>query len=294
MSTPQASRRPILLLALGAAGGLAMAAFGLLEHPPGPALPSRAVATVNGTPIGAQELARLVAGVESDTGRPADDAMRRHVLERLVDEELLVQRGLELGLASRDRRVRADLVAAVIRQVVVEAEDEEPTPEALRAFYASERALFTSPGRLHVRQVFVRVPREAGLPAARARAAEAVARLRGGEPLDAVRRALGDASPAPLPDAALPPRTLREYLGPAALRAAQALAPGQVSEPVRSGSGLHVLVLAAREPAAAPPLAEIEEEVRAAWRRRRGERALRAYLDELRERAELRLATGAP
>ena len=41
------------------------------------------------------------------------------VEERLIDEELLVARGLELGLARRDPRVRKDLTASVIDAVAV-------------------------------------------------------------------------------------------------------------------------------------------------------------------------------
>ena len=38
-------------------------------------------------------------GVEGDLRNPIDDAMRRRVLDRMIDEELLVQRALDLGLA---------------------------------------------------------------------------------------------------------------------------------------------------------------------------------------------------
>jgi hypothetical protein len=54
--------------------------------------------------------------------------------------------------------------------------------------------------------------------------------------------------------------------------------------------GFHVLELVEREPDRLPPLDEILEEVRADYRRRRGDRALRSYLDELRRQADVRLA----
>ncbi|MCA9511966.1 MAG: peptidyl-prolyl cis-trans isomerase, partial [Myxococcales bacterium] len=107
--------------------------------------------------------------------------------------------------------------------------------------------------------------------------------LAAGEPFERVRDELGDAEISPLPDVLLPPLKLREYVGPTALRAAMELAPGGVSAPVRSGTGVHVLVLVEREDAHVPPFDEIEEQVRAEWRRRRGDDALRAYLDGLRE-----------
>ena len=68
------------------------------------------------------------------------------------------------------------------------------------------------------------------------------------------------------------------------------LEPGGVSDPVRSATGYHVIQLVDREKGRVPLLAEIEGEVRAELVRRAGDRALREYLDELRERADVRIA----
>jgi parvulin-like peptidyl-prolyl isomerase len=283
-----ASPRALWLLAGGVALGLAGAAFGLLRGGGGPGLPADAVAAVNGEPIPADEYERTLAAFAADRRAPLGDEDRRHVLDRMIEEELLVQRGLELGLARHDRRVRADLTSALIASVVSEAEERAPDASELEAFYAAELGFFARPGRLRVRQVLVRAGGDAA--AAEARAGQAAARLRAGEELARVAAELGDPEDAPLPDALLPPVKLREYLGPTALRALLALEAGQVSEPVRSEAGWRVLVVAEREEEYAPPLAEIEEQVRAEWVRRQGERALREYLDELRGRADVRLA----
>jgi parvulin-like peptidyl-prolyl isomerase len=285
---PRRSSRPIWLLAAGAVLGLAWAALGLLERGGGGALPADAVASVNGEPVPADDYARMLAALASDRRDPLDDEDRRHVLDRMVDEELLVQRALELGLARHDRRVRADLTSALIASVVSEAEERQPSASEIEAFYAETRDFFARPGRLRARQVLVRA--DADSDAARARADQAAARLRAGEELARVASELGDPEDAPLPDALLPPMKLREYLGPTALRTLLGLAPGAVSEPVRSEAGWRVLVLVEREAEWAPPLAEIEEQVRAEWVRRQGEIALREYLDELRRRADVRLA----
>jgi parvulin-like peptidyl-prolyl isomerase len=292
--TPQAARSSLAWLVAGVALGLAAAGFGLLSGEGATALPPGAAARVNGTLIAADELERLIEGLESDTRRPASDEARRRVLDRMIDEELLVQRGLALGLAASDRRVRADLTAAVIRSVVVEAEDERPGEAELRAFYAEEREFFTQPGRLHVRQIFFRVPTRDDEEAAAARAAEAHRRVAAGEAFEAVAAEAGDPPVSPLPDAPLPPTKLREYLGPTALRAVLELAPGAVAAPVRSGIGWHVLKLVEAEPPAAPPFEEIADSVRAEWVRRAGDRALRRYLDELREAADVAVAPGLP
>jgi parvulin-like peptidyl-prolyl isomerase len=284
--------RSSCLLALGSGLGLALAAGGLLAsgRDPGRDLPPGAVAQVNGVPIRAEDYRRALAAVTADRREPPDPELRRHVLDRLVDEELLVQRGLALGLVRVDPRVRRELAAAVIAAAVAEGGAGEPSPEELTVLYETEGGFFAGGARLHVRQVFV--PAEA--PEAEERAREAARRLRAGEALEAVRTALGAPEPVPLPDAPLPAAKLADYLGPTALRTALGLTPGRVSEPVRSAAGHHVLLVVRRDGAAVPPLAAVEAEVRAEWHRRASERALHTYLDQLRLEAEVTIAPALP
>ena len=287
-ASPFPSRRPLLWLASGAVAGVALAAWGLLGTAASrSALPRGVVASVNGKLIQADDWGRLVEGLESDTREPASPELRRRVLDRMIDEELLVQRGVELGLIESDRRVRADLTQAMIQSIVVETEDEKPSEQELRRFYTEEAAFFTQPGRVRAAQVFFRVRAPADDGAAATRAAEAQRRLVAGEPFEQVRAALGDAEVSPLPDALLPPAKLREYVGPTALRAVMELAPGAISAPVRSGTGYHVFRLVEREEPQLPPYEQIAEHVRAEWVRRAGDRALRGYLDDLREQAQV-------
>ncbi len=281
------TRRPIALLVVGAALGALLAAVGL-SAPDVESLPPEAVAVVNGTVIRRDDFARSLEALAADTRAPLDAADRRRVLDRLIEEELLVQRGLLLDLPRHDRRVRADLTRTVIDGVVSEADDGEPDEAALRRFHAEHADFFAGPGRVRVRQVFVRAL-PPGDAAAQARAEEAARKLRAGEAFETVRDALGDRAPLPVPDALLPPTKLRDYLGPTALRTVLELAPGATSDPVRSASGYHVLQLLEVQPDTAPPFEAVRAQVLAEYRRRAGERALRTYLDELRAGADVRI-----
>jgi len=284
--------RGSVLLAIGAGAGIALAATGLVASgvTRGRGLPPGAVARVNGALLRADDYTRSLDALERDRRGGAEPADRRFVLDRLIDEELLVQRGLELGLARQDARVRRDLTAAVIDAVVTEHEDGTPPDAELEAFYRRERDFFARPGRLRVRQLWCRADTAADAPSAEARARAAAASLRAGEDFAGVRARLGDAEIAPLPDALLPPAKLLDHLGPTALRAALELETGAVSDPVRSATGYHVLQVVEREAEWVPPREEIGDEVVAEYRRRRGERALRAYLDGLRARADVEIA----
>jgi parvulin-like peptidyl-prolyl isomerase len=288
------SARSQLWLVLGAAAGVAAAGYGVLGPSQGPELPEGAVASVNGIAISADTYTRLVEGFESDTREAASEEMRRRILDRLIEEELLVQRGLAMGLAESDRRVRSDIVQAMIRSAVAESETETPSERELRAFYEEQRAFFTTPGRVRIEQLVVPVKDAADDAPARARAEEARARLDRGAALAAERDAHGGGELSPVPDALLPPAKLREYVGPTVLRVALDERVGEWSAPVRSGAGYHVLRVLEREPEHTPPLEEIREQVQAEWVRRGGDRALRGYLDELRDEADVRVAGELP
>lgn len=275
------------LLGLVAATGSLLASSERSESAAAARLPDGAVAAINGVPVRAADYERALSALASDRRNLVGDVERRFVLERLVDEELLVQRALELGLAQSDRTVRSQLVAVIVASVTEAAALREPSVDELRAFHAEHAEWFQEPARVHVRQIWIR-----GEPArrddeARRRAADAVARLRAGEPYAAVAEALGDKPVARVPDAPLPAAKLVEYAGPAALAALAEAADGTITDPLPLAGGFQVLQLVAQGSARVRPFDEVAGQVRAEYRRRAGEEALRRYLAELRERAEI-------
>lgn len=289
---PPPPRRPLWLLAAGTLAGALAAAAGLFAAGPQPSdsLPDDAAASVNGQIVSRDDYARLLSALASDKRGAVDAADRRFVLDRLVDEELLIQRGLELGLAHHDARVRKDLTMAMVESVVAEFRDLEVDSGALQDFFAANQDFFTRTGRYRVRQVWARAATLADGDAAFERARVAAERLRRGDPFEAVRAEHGDAEVAPLPDAPLPAAKLADYLGPTALRAVLELDVGGVSDPVRSSTGYHVLQLVERDGSAVPAFDDVRDQVLAEYRRREADSALRAYLADLRSRAEVELA----
>jgi len=299
-SARRQERRATWLLTLGAALGLCAAALGLLRSEPEVSLPADAVARVGDTLILRDDFLRLVAGFEQDTRAPSDDEIRRQILERMIEEELMVERALDLGLGRLDRRGRADLTASLISSIVSEVEGREPSESELRTYYAENDAYFTTPGRLRVRQIFVRGDAEAsresagatpsGPSSARERAQEIRRRLEAGEPWESIAEQLGDREISPIPNSMLPPQKLREYVGPTALEQILALDVGVVSEPIASGSGLHVVEVLEKTPASTPAFESVRAQVEADWRRRQGDAALRSYIDGLRANADVTIA----
>lgn len=239
-------RLPLWLLCGGAATGFLVAAIGIVA-PVGEALPPDpdAVAVVNGVAIEREDYARTLTGFAADSKNPLTDEGRRWVRECMIEEELLVQRGLDLGLAQKERSVRAAIVRAVITSATAEASAKEPDEKELRAYYEANGDRFTSTPRYRVRAFEFD-------DAASARAF-------------AARLAEGARAEAPmvagLPDAALPPAKLRDYIGPDALQSVATLAPGEITAPVATGGGFLVVKLVASEPGARLPFETARDEV---------------------------------
>jgi hypothetical protein len=278
------------LLVLGTVAGVALAGWGVVRSGSGAAsAPADAIAVVNGQPLSSDSFARFTAAVAAERrSTTLDLAERRRLLGRMIDEELLLQRGIALGLDRYEPTARSSIVSALIASVTADAEQEEPDEAALRKFYAENAGRFGSGPRLRVDVAFVAASvRPEAL--ARERAEQLAGRLRAGEDFAAVRGELGDSTVAALPEGALDLDTLRDYLGPTAARAASELAVGEVSAPVRGSAGYYVLVLRERLAEQTAPFESLREQVRAEYLRSRGETALSDYLAGLRDSAEIRV-----
>lgn len=273
------------LLALGAAAGVALAGWQLAGSP-GP-LAAEVAAEVNGVEIAAEELARALDSAAADArGSLAEDASAR-VLGRLVDQELLLQRALELDLPRRDPRLRNEIVTTLVATILDDAASEEPTEAELAAHLALHQERFAAEPRVRALQLFIAVGPGDDVAAAEARARGLAARVHDAGELLALR-SLGDPPPLSLPERLARHEELVAALGPTAARAAFELPAGAVSGPVRSGFGFHVLAVAERAERSEPTLAEVRAQVRADWVRRRGEARLAEVVQELRGGARIR------
>ncbi len=134
----QAAGTPdIRWLVAGALAGLLAAGFGILRQADsGNVLPANALARVNEQIITRDNYDRALARL--GTNNTSDDA-GAWVLQRLVDDELLVQRGLELGMARSDSAVRNAIIDSLIASVTAEADAASPGDEELQQ-YLSENA----------------------------------------------------------------------------------------------------------------------------------------------------------
>src|ERR1700686_1168709 len=131
----------MILLAGGALIGLAIAGYGLFtaKGTRSRGVPPEAVALVNQRQILRSD---FMTQTQSQFVLPFAQTTReqRHmVLEDMINEELAVQRGLEIDLPSYDPDVRNALVAGVELEVTADVLARQPTPEEMHAYYDEHR-----------------------------------------------------------------------------------------------------------------------------------------------------------
>ena len=282
-------RRAVLLLVAGAMAGIGLAAASIVRSGRAQSvLPEDGVAIVNGEVITQEAFAQFVGALASERKSiDLDAATRQRLLDRMIDEELLLQRGIELGLPRYERSARRAIVAAVVSAVTAEAEAAEPSEGELRTFYQDAAERFMRPGRIELDVAFVKDGSGPDVVASR-RAGELARRAREGEPFSALAAELGNATPLVPPREFIALDEVRERLGPSAALAVERLSPGEVSDPVRGAAGYFVIALRARTAPEPIPFEQARDSVRAEYLRSVGERALARYLGQLRASAEIR------
>lgn len=274
-----------LLLFLGLISGILLTAYGLLA-PGAMAEKSDAVAMVNGRPVGRDLYERVVAGVEADQGTLSPED-RRHVLERMIEEELLVQQAVSLGMASRDRMARGYLVQAMMDFVGQRAPAEPPDEAALREFFEEHPARFRRPGRIALETMSFDVTPGVADDAVRAQAAAARDAVVSGGAWAAVSRDMSDEPIVKVPVSPLGAANVLEYLGPTATREAFALKPGAVSQPIRTKTGYLLIRVTQRWDDTVPPFEAVREEAAQEWKTKHAADALREYVGDLRAGADI-------
>lgn len=282
-SSRRSDQHRVALLVGGALTGLVFAGIGLVTKwsVATDSLPPGAVARVGDRLVTELELERVALDLATDKRTPADGD-REYSLQRIIEEELLVQRGVELGFQDTAPNIRKALAAAVIAQVIAEAEAAAPSRKELRAFYDTDATFFAQSERWRVR--WLRAHKEN--PPIQTKQAVDGPLSAPCSSADAIHS--GDLEPVyELPNSLLPLGKLMDYMGPALARQATRMQPGECSAPVLVDDVYHVLYLEEYQPGQIPDFDSIVDVVESEYIRRTGEKALLDYLQWLRGRTEI-------
>jgi parvulin-like peptidyl-prolyl isomerase len=284
-------RRSLLFYATGAILGLGLAGFALFtaKGTTVRSFPPEDAALVNGRQILRSDFrtqTQIEAGVPFDQTTPEQ---RRKVLNEMIDEELLVQRGLEIDLAATDPDVRSAMVAGVDLQVDADVIAQQPTQQELTDYYNRHIDKYSSDGVMQV--VDMAMPIGTGkVEDAVARAQKASAELNQGAPLQKVSAEYGLKDSGRIDAGDNFDFAVKAKLGPDIYAAVKDLKAGQASAPVKQPDGVHVVLVTKRVTAVKLDYAKAQDEVWQDYKKAAREANERANLKYLMSRADITLA----
>lgn len=157
-----------------------------------------------------------------------------------------------------------------------------PSDADISAAYDKNQAAFMAPRALHVAQIYIATPPNADaatIDAARKKATDLATRARSGD-FAALAKANSQDKPSAANggDMGFVPETL---LMPQVRSAADALKPGQVSAPIQTATGFHVVKLIEVRAPAQRPLADVKEQIRTALRAQQTQQNAQAYIAKI-------------
>jgi parvulin-like peptidyl-prolyl isomerase len=241
----------MILLASGALIGLGVAGYGLFtaQGTRSHSVPPEDIALVNQRQILRSDFMTQVQTQYTTAFAQSSAEQRLKTLNDMIDEELMVQRGLEIDLPNFDPDVRNALVAGVELEVSADALAQQPTEAELRAYYQEHKDKYASEGVMQLRDLVAKTDASLAAQAARAVANQAVVAARSGQSLGWVIERFNLADSGRLMDAGhvdtgdIFQFAVRAKLDDALYNAAIALKDGEVSEPIDEPDGVHLIAM---------------------------------------------------
>ena len=268
-------------LLLGIFLGLIFIFLGILDNQTMDKTKTNVVALVNDHPILQSDLDLALKALSMNKDNSITPKQIKLVLDRLIDEQLLLQRGIELNLPQNSSPVRKIIVNSMIDSILSENNDFLIKKENLLSFYNENVAFFLPPKELRLKKLFIKISDpiidEDRLDVVREM-------LINGDDFDKVASLKGDSFLPEIPDTYLPERKLLDYLDPILVKNAFNLKDGQITSEIETNDGYHFLYLVDSKKGEPLPFDEMKEKVKAEYIRRSDEDALINYLNWLRDR----------
>ncbi|MDA9615039.1 GNAT family N-acetyltransferase [Pseudomonadota bacterium] len=205
------------------------------------------------------------------SGLIASDA--ENILERMIDEELLIQRAVDLGMLENDSELRSIIIQKMISSIIADTKNVRFSQEDLQTFFLSNQDFFAPSPKLHLLKLSFAESNSA-------QANKAREMLLAGNLASA--KQLADSDVIQLPNTLLPSTKIREYIGPLLTQEALKLSDNEVSQIIVSENQLHLLVVIKKLRESAGSFEEMYEEIESEYIRQQGEQMLDEYLMDLR------------
>lgn len=217
-------------------------------------------------------------GLSKDKRSPLTQKDKEYVLERMIEEELLIKRAIDLGVLNDNPMARGTIVQQMIKTIIAENARYEISDSELESFFQENSGFFTKSSRLRIQQIYFSNEqlKDDSLVVAK----KAYDLLKRGDDFESVSK-LGSPSALQIPNSLMTLSKVREYIGPSLMNLAKELEINSFTTPIEVSGGYKIIYLIDKELSSPPQFNDIKASVSSEFLKRKDDQSLRSYLENL-------------
>ena len=235
-------------------------------------------AKIEDTSIPMEKYLTQLDGLSKDKRSPLTQKDKEYVLERMIEEELLIKRAIDLGMLNDNPMARGTIVQQMIKTIIAENARYEISDSELESFFLENSGFFTKSSRLRIQQIYFSNEqlKDDSLVVAK----KAYDLLKRGDDFESVSK-LGSPSALKIPNSLMTLSKVREYIGPSLMNLARELEINSFTSPIEVSGGYKIIYLIDKELASPPQFNDIKASVSSEFLKRKDDQSLRSYLENL-------------
>tara|TARA_B110000459_G_scaffold184280_1_gene213910 strand:+ start:9375 stop:10232 length:858 start_codon:yes stop_codon:yes gene_type:complete len=235
-------------------------------------------AKIEDTSIPMEKYLTQLDGLSKDKRSPLTQKDKEYVLERMIEEELLIKRAIDLGMLNDNPMARGTIVQQMIKTIIAENARYEISDSELESFFQENSGFFTKSSRLRIQQIYFSNEqlKDDSLVVAK----KAYDLLKRGDDFESVSK-LGSPSALKIPNSLMTLSKVREYIGPSLMNLARELEINSFTSPIEVSGGYKIIYLIDKEMASPPQFNDIKASVSSEFLKRKDDQSLRSYLENL-------------
>ena len=237
----------------------------------------QAIARVGEKEISRQRFEEIIKVLDDQSNSELTLEKKNLIRERLIDEELLIQRAIELDLVRNDSLVKGNVIQTMFQYIINSNELVEPSEAELREYFSKEKNYFSSGRRYKLKNYTFRNLNDA----------ETAINLLNQSDLESFLKLVETESAIDLPNVFLTPQKIRDYLGPKVLDELPSLEKGGFSNIFEINQVPSIVICIDILLDNNPKFEEIAEQIKNKFIRDREDSLVKEYIENLRNFYEI-------
>jgi len=243
-------------------------------------LPNDVVATVNDKIIPSERYQTVIQLIENDKRDGLTEIDRKMALERIIEEELLVQYAYQNGFLEADDLLRKSIVRSVVDSIVEQSISVIPDKNILRDFYQDNLPVFTLDEQYRI--VILSSQDRSDITAAKQIWQQSYDIQKLENEIESIRQ-------LEIPSGFISKLRLGTLIGPLLREVVLSIRIGETSKPIETIYGYSIVTLIDKKNKIVPEYSEIQEVVLQEFRRRQREDILDELLIDLKRQSDINI-----